>query len=172
MSLAFVELSQDFFGHSLQKSFWEHSQNSPGDVETLKDGSVFKLALLQELGFEIIQEVEVYFIIRTDGILSYDLLDVLNLLCIRVAVVQLVGDVLVVFARHALTDGGLHQTRKGWQRVKGWVQPLVGQFSGNEDLALGDVSSQIWDGVGDIVVWQSQDRDLGDGTAGKILLFI
>jgi len=37
------------------------------------------------------------------------------------------------------------------------------QLSGDEDLALGDISGQVWYGMSDIVAGHGQDGELGDG---------
>lgn len=56
----------------------------------------------------------------------------------------------MVFARVALADGGLHETRERGEDVDGRVDALVVQLAVDEDLALGDVAGQIGDGVGDV----------------------
>lgn len=40
----------------------------------------------------------------------------------------------------------------------------VVQLPVNVDLALGDVASEVRDGVSDVIVWHRQNGDLGNGT--------
>lgn len=101
----------------------------------------------------------------------------------------------MVFARHAFADGRLHEAGEGGEDVDGGVDAAVVELAVDEDLAFGDVASEIGDGVGDVcgvlgslggggggergrgrtVVGHSQDRDLGDGavaafdTAGTLV---
>lgn len=103
--------------------------------------------------FELAQEVKIDLIISTDSVLTNDLFNVLNFLGIGVAVIELVGNVLVIFTTHTFTDSGLHQTGKGWEWIETWVDTRVAELSGNENLTFSNVTSKIWDGVGDIVVW-------------------
>ena len=56
----------------------------------------------------------------------------------------------MVLARVALADGGLHETGERGQDVDGRVDTLVVELTVDKDLALGNVASQIGDGVGDI----------------------
>ena len=66
--------------------------------------------------------------------------------------VELVRDVAVVFARVAFADGGFHETGEGGEDVDRWVDTLVVQTTVDIDLAFGDVTCQIWNGVSDICV--------------------
>jgi hypothetical protein len=51
-----------------------------------------------------------------------------------------------------LLDGLLHETREGGEDVDGRVDLLVVQLPVDEDLSLGDVASQVRNGVSDVVV--------------------
>ena len=68
----------------------------------------------------------------------------------------------MIFPGHALSDGGLHETRQRRQHVHGRVNLPVVQLAVDVDLPLGNVAGQIGDGMGDVVVGHGQDRDLGD----------
>ena len=63
---------------------------------------------------------------------------------------QLIGDVRVVLARHALADGRLHETRQRRQHVDGRVDLPVVQLPVHVDLALRDVARQVRNRVGDV----------------------
>lgn len=49
-----------------------------------------------------------------------------------------------------LTDGGLHETGQRWEDVDWWVNTLVVELTIDEDLALGNVTGQVGDWVGDV----------------------
>ena len=51
-----------------------------------------------------------------------------------------------------LLDGLLHETGKGGKDVDGRIDLLVVQLSIDEDLSLGDVSSKVGNGMGDVIV--------------------
>ncbi|CRK49095.1 hypothetical protein BN1723_008386, partial [Verticillium longisporum] len=78
--------------------------------------------------------------------------------------VQLVGNIAVVLAGHALANGRLHETRERGKNVDGRVDTTVVHGSVDENLALRDVASQIGNGVGNVLVGHGQNGDLGDGT--------
>ena len=71
---------------------------------------------------------------------------------------QLVGHVSMVPACHAVTNGRLHQTGEGGQDVDGWVDLPVVQLSVHVDLSLGDVASEIGNGVGDVCVVETSQQ--------------
>jgi hypothetical protein len=58
----------------------------------------------------------------------------------------------MILPRQLLTNGTLHQTRQGWQDIDWWINLPVVQLTVDEDLALGDVTSQVRDGVRDIYI--------------------
>jgi len=62
------------------------------------------------------------------------------------------------------TDGGLHETGQGRQHIDWWVDLAVVKVTINEDLALSDVSSQIRNGVSNIIIGHSQNGQLSNGT--------
>lgn len=69
----------------------------------------------------------------------------------------------MILSRHALADGGLHQTGQRRQHVDGRVDLAIVQLSVDVDLSLGDVASQIGNRVSDVVVRHGQDGNLSDG---------
>jgi hypothetical protein len=56
----------------------------------------------------------------------------------------------VVLARMAFADGRLHQSGEGWENVDGRIDTLVVERTVDEDLTLGDVSSEIGNGVSNV----------------------
>ena len=63
---------------------------------------------------------------------------------------QLVGDIGVVSASHALSNGRLHQTRERGQHVDGREDLPVVQLPVNVDLTLCNIACQVRDGVSDV----------------------
>lgn len=56
---------------------------------------------------------------------------------------QLVGDIGVVLTGHALTDGGLHQTRQRWQHVDWRVDLPVMQLTVDVNLSREHINVYI-----------------------------
>ena len=75
----------------------------------------------------------------------------------------LVRDLWVVLSGHSFSNCRFHETREGGKYVDGRVDLLVVQLTFNEDLSFCDVTSEIWDWVGNIVIRHGEDGDLGDG---------
>lgn len=69
----------------------------------------------------------------------------------------------MILTGHAITDGRLHEPRQRRQDIDRRVDTAVVQLALDVDLALRDVASEIWDGVGDVVVRHGQNRELRDG---------
>lgn len=68
---------------------------------------------------------------------------------------ELVRDIAVVFPGQLLTNRRLHQTGQRRQDIDWWVDLPVVQLTVNKDLALGDVTSKIGNGVSDICAGSS-----------------
>jgi len=64
------------------------------------------------------------------------------------------------------TNGGLHQSGERGEHVNWWVDLPVVKVTINEDLSLGNVTSQIWDGMSDIIIGHCQNGELSNGTIG------
>uniref|UniRef100_A0A182QVN8 Uncharacterized protein n=1 Tax=Anopheles farauti TaxID=69004 RepID=A0A182QVN8_9DIPT len=162
--VARVELGQDRGRDTLEHLLREDTQQLPADVERLEHGTVLVVALRDEVLLELGQELQVQQIVRREGFLTDDSLHGLHVLADGVASVQLVRHVRVVLAGHALADGGLHQTRQRRQHVHRRVDLTIVQLTVDVDLTLGNVTGQIGNRMGDIVVRHSQNRDLRDRT--------
>ena len=65
---------------------------------------------------------------------------------------------------HTFADSRLHQSGEGRKHVDWRVDLSVVKVSVDEDLSFGDITGQIWDRMGDIIVRHSQNRQLGDGS--------
>ena len=66
----------------------------------------------------------------------------------------LTGELLAIIID---TNGGLHKTGEGRKYVDWWVDLPVVKLAINKDLALSNVTSQIWDGMSDIIVGHGQN---------------
>lgn len=70
---------------------------------------------------------------------------------------QLVGYVSVILPGKLLSDSTLHQSRQRGQNVDRRVDLPVVELTVDKDLTLGNVSSQIGDGVGDVCGYKGKD---------------
>jgi hypothetical protein len=61
-------------------------------------------------------------------------------------------------------NSGLHKTRQGGEHVDWGVDLSVVEGTINENLAFSDIACKIGDEMGDIIVGNSQNGDLGNGT--------
>ena len=113
--------------------------------------------LRDEVLLELAEELEIEEVIRRERLFSDHGLHRLHVLADGVARVELVRHVRVVLPGHALADGGLHETRERRQHVDRRVDLSVVQLTIYVDLALRDVSSQIGDGVSDVIVGHRQN---------------
>uniref|UniRef100_A0A2M4D215 Putative secreted protein n=1 Tax=Anopheles darlingi TaxID=43151 RepID=A0A2M4D215_ANODA len=166
--VARVELGQNRGRDTLEHLLREDTQQLPADVERFEHGTVLVVALRDEVLLELGQELQVQQIVGRQGFLTDHSLHGLHVLTDGVASVQLVGHIRVILARHALTDGGLHQTRQRRQHVDRRIDLSVVQLTIDVDLTLGNVTGQIGNRMGDIVVRHSQNGDLGDRTVAAL----
>jgi len=56
------------------------------------------------------------------------------------------------------TNSGLHQTGERRKYINWRVDLSVVEITVNEDLSFSNVTSKIWDGMGDIIVRHGEDR--------------
>ncbi len=78
------------------------------------------------------------------------------------ALTRLVHRAGVVLTGLALADALILQTRQAGQHVHGRDDALAVQVTGEDDLTLGDVTGQVRDRVGLVVLGHGQDRNHGD----------
>lgn len=142
----------------------EEGEKLPSLVEGGEDGSVFVVTLLDELSFESVVELEVELVIWGQSFLTDDGLHGLSILTHGVERVHLVADGWVILSGHALTNSVLHQTGERWQDVDWWIDVSLVHLSIDVDLTLSDIACEIWDWMGDIIVWHGKNGDLSDGT--------
>jgi len=121
--ISWIEFCQHTFLYSLQHLFGENSKQLPSDIKGFKDRSVLVSTLSDEVLFEFAQEFQVEQIVGRQSFLTHHGLHSLHVFANSVAGVQLVGDIRVILASHALANGGLHQTRQGGQHVD-WREDL------------------------------------------------
>jgi hypothetical protein len=147
-----------------QQVLRERAQQLPGEVQRLENRPVLVPSLRDELSLELLNELDEQVVLLRQRLLAHHRLHGHHVLAARVGGVQLVGHRAVVLARHALADGALHQAGQRWQHVDGREDLFRLKLPVQVDLALRDVSGQIWDRVGDIIVGHGEDRKLGDRT--------
>ena len=147
---SFVELVLDLAWDLRKRVFWIQGKKFPGQVQGIVESSWFVLSLGNELSFESLQEFQMGVIFFSQGFLTNNCLHGGCVLCCGIVGIQLVGDWGMIWS--ILFNSFLHQTGQRWQHVDRRVNLLVVQLSIDEDLALSDVTSQIWDRVSDIIV--------------------
>ena len=141
----------------------EQREQLPCLIQRVEDGSVLVETLFNELRLESIVEKEIIMIVSCECVLTNDCLHRLGIFTLGVERVHLVGNLWMISSGHTLTNSVLHETRQRWQDVDWWVDASSGHVSVDVDLALSDVTSQIWDRMGDVIVRHGQDGDLSDG---------
>ena len=166
-----VVLGEDLLVDLGQHALLEESEEIPSGIERLENGTAAVLALLQEIGLELLEEDQEVLVISGEGILTDDSLHGQRVFTRGVEGVHLREDGWMIVTGELMavlfdTDGRLHQTRQRGEHIDGRVDLPVVQGVVNEDLALGDVAGEIGDRMGDIGVGHSQDGQLGDGTIG------
>jgi hypothetical protein len=144
------------------------SEQRPGNIESLENGTTLVGGLLDELLLKLLNELEVEQIFIGEGFLSDDGLHSLYVLTDGVVGVQLVGDGSMVLAGHTLANSGLHETRQRGQYVDRRVDLSVVDLTIDVDLSLSNITGQIGNRVGNIIVGHSKNRNLGDGTVAAL----
>mmetsp|Transcript_13236 Transcript_13236/g.27456 ORF Transcript_13236/g.27456 Transcript_13236/m.27456 type:complete len:441 (-) Transcript_13236:62-1384(-) len=76
--------------------------------------------------------------------------------------VQLIGNGTMIGTSHAFTNGGLHETGQGGQDVNGREDPLGMQLTIQINLSFGNVSRQIGNGMGNVIIGHGQNGQLRD----------
>ena len=164
------------FGEDLLVDLGEHtlleeSEEIPSGVERLENVTAAVLALLQEVGLELLEEDQEVLVISGEGILTDDSLHGQRVFTRGVESVHLREDGWMIVTGELMavlfdTDGRLHQTRQRGEHIDGRIDLPVVEGVVNEDLALGDIAGEIGDRMGDIGVGHSKNGQLGDGTIG------
>jgi len=173
-STSVVVSAESFLGDLGERVLLEESEHTPSNVEGLEDISLLVLTLSQELAFESFQEQEVVLVIGVQGVFSNDSLHVEGILTLGVEVIKLVRNGRVIVTGESLDDisllvfldsnSRLHESGERGEHVDWWVDLSVVEISVNEDLSLGNVTSQIWDGMSDIIVGHGKNGQLSDRT--------
>lgn len=185
-----VELGQRLGGNTLQHFLGENSQQLPANIERLKYRSVLVVALLvhkkriplvransrkRQVSYlsnkgllKLVQKFKIQQVFSCEGLLTDNRLHGLHVFADGVASVQLVGHVGVVLSGHALTNGRLHETTQRGKHVDGWVHLPVVQLTIHVHLTLSNVTSKIRNGVSNIVIWHSKNRNLRNGAIATL----
>jgi hypothetical protein len=150
LALPLVKLVQDLLGDSVQELFGVDSEQIPGLVQTVEDGALLVGALVDVRLLELLEELERKLVLVGQSLLTDDGLHRCGVTTNGVLGVKLVGDITVILACVALADGRLHETRERGEDVDGRVDTLVVELTVNEDLALGNITSQIGNRVSDV----------------------
>merc|ERR1711920_1143858 len=163
--LPVVELVLDLLRDLLEQLLREDPQQCPGNVQRGEDVAILICSLCEELRLELVSELEVLVLILTQCLLADDGLHGSCVLPNGIIRIHLIRNVGVVETSHALADSRLHQPAQRWEDIDRRVDLPVVQRPVDKHLALGDVSSQVWNGMCDVIVRHGQDGELCDGTS-------
>mmetsp|Transcript_45814 Transcript_45814/g.114867 ORF Transcript_45814/g.114867 Transcript_45814/m.114867 type:complete len:213 (-) Transcript_45814:915-1553(-) len=166
--LAGVELVEDLLRDTLEHLPGEGAAEAPCNVERVEDVTHLVRLLCEEALLKLCEELEVEKVIGGESLLADDRLHGGNVLADGVVGVHLVGEGVVVLARHALPDGALHEARERGEHVDGRVDLPVVELAVDVDLALGNVAGEVGDGVRDVIVGHRQNGDLRDGSVAAL----
>src|SRR2546428_4019450 len=151
-----------------QPCFVAGRQEAPSDLEGVLNRPVLLRTLPDELLLEPVRELEHLPVPVGEGLLPDDRHKTADVLSFRVRRIELVRDLLVVLAGPVLPYAGIHEPRQGGERVDRRIDPFPVQIPVHGDLAFRDVSGQVRDGVGPIVVRNRHDRNLGDAARPSV----
>ena len=71
---------------------------------------------------------------------------------------------MVVFPGIAFSDTVFHQTGQGRKNADRRVDRLSVKIPVKYDLSFGDITGQVRDRMGNVIIWHGQDRELCDRT--------
>src|SRR3989442_5187884 len=145
-----------------QPGLVDRREEAPSDLEGILDAPVLLGTLPDELLLEPVGEFEHLPVPVGERFLSDDRHETADVLSFRVRGIELIRDLLVIFARPVLPNPGIHEPGQGGQRVDRRIDPFPVQLPVHRDLAFRDVPGEVRDRVGPIVVRDRHDRDLGD----------
>jgi hypothetical protein len=157
-----VELILDLVVDLRKLLLLEKREKVPSLIQRLEDGSVLIVVLVDEFLLESVMELQEESIFICEGLLTDDCLHCLGIFTLGIESIHLVGNIWMIVSCHTFTDSTLHQSGKGWQDIDWWVNASLVHVSINVDLSLSDVTSQIWNWMGDIIIWHGQNWNLGD----------
>src|SRR2546425_280994 len=110
--------------YPLQFGLRQDTEEIPAKVEGHLDVSVLVDALIDELPFEIISELQVELVTRRERLLANDGDQVSEATSFSERVVELVRDLPVILSRLVFADSLFHQAGQAWRGVDRWVDAL------------------------------------------------
>jgi len=146
----------------------QHREELPGEVQGLDDGPVLVRPLPDEAVLELVGELEEEPVPLGEGLLPDDRHEAAEVVPLGIGRIALVRDLLVVLPRMGGADPQVHEPGEGGEDVDRWVDSLPVEFTGDDELTLGDVAREVGDGVGDIVAGHGKDGELGDGALDPV----
>lgn len=169
-----IEFLLELLIDSSQLISGEVREELPADVERLEDISLLVLTLGDEELLELVVELQHRLVISSESLLTDDGLHSNSILTHGIESVHLVGNIGVILSGHHFVDilveanSVLHETGQGGQHVNWRIDVLLVHVLIDIDLTLGNVASEIGDGMSDIIVGHGEDRNLSDGTTSAI----
>src|SRR3989475_9093035 len=130
----------------------DRRQEPPADLEGRFDRPVLLRPLADELLLEPVRELEHLPVPLGERFFPDDRHEAADVLAFRVRRVELVRDLLVVLPRAAFPDPRVHESGQGRQRVDRRIDDLSVEVPVHRDLSLGDVSGEVGNRMGSVVV--------------------
>src|SRR5947209_11280417 len=145
----------------------DRREESTADLEGRFDRPVLLRPLADELLLEPVRELEHLPVALSERFFPDDCDEAADVLAFRVRRVELVRDLLVVLPRAAFPDPCVHESGQGRQRVDRRIDAFAVELPVHRDLSLGDVSGQVGNRMGPVVVGNRHDRDPHPGPAPR-----
>ena len=136
-----VVLGEDLLVDLGQHALLEESEEIPSGIERLENVTAAVLALLQEIGLELLEEDQEVLVISGEGILTDDSLHGQRVFTRGVEGVHLREDGRMIVTGELMavlfdTDGRLHQTRQRGEHIDGRVDLSVVQLPDSTNYFL------------------------------------
>merc|ERR1712039_194746 len=153
----------DFLRNLLEQFLWEYTQQCPSNIQRREDITVLVWSLSQEFQLKLLSELKILVLVFAECFLANNSLHGPSVLTNCIVRIQLVRHVWMIWSGHTLADTRLHKTAERRQHIDWWVDLPVVQRAIHKDLPFGDISSQVWNRMSDVIIRHCQNRELRDG---------
>src|SRR5579871_1144107 len=135
-------------------------EHAPAEIEGLVYGTIFRQGLADEFFLEAASELQIHAVAAGEFILTDYCRQHPDASGIRVGAVKLVRQVRVVAARPSLSNAVTHQAGQRGQDIYRRIDSSAIEITLQDNLALGDVSGQVRNRMGYVVIGHGENRDL------------
>ena len=149
----------DISGNFRQAFLWINWKQFPCQVKWIIKSSWLVLSLWDELFLESFQELQVSMIFFSKSFLTNNGLHGSSIFSSSIVSIQLIRNWWMILS--IFFNSFFHQSGQWWQNVDWWIDLLVMQLSINKDLSFSNVTSKIWNWMGDIVILEIKNKITG-----------